>query len=132
VKNEKCKMKNEKLEMSRNDHQDLADRLMEFAARVGRVVDALPASRLGRHVAGQLIRSGTSPAPNYVEACAAESRKDFIHKLGIRLKELSESRCWIQLIIKSHTGSPRPSLARRAAAWRCDTGAQTYSQFLSH
>ena len=74
---------------------------MEFAARVGKAVDALPDSRLGRHIAGQLVRSGTSPAPNYAEARGAESRKDFIHKLSICLKELRESRCWIQLIIKS-------------------------------
>ncbi len=62
-------------------------------------------SRLGRHIAGQLVRSGTSPAPNYAEACGAESRKDFIHKLSICLKELRESRCWIQLIIKSELRS---------------------------
>ncbi len=83
------------------DHEKLSLRLLNFAARVGKVVDALPNTRLGRHIAGQLVRSGTSPAPNYAEACAAESRKDFIHKLKICLKELRESRCWIQLIIKS-------------------------------
>lgn len=47
------------------------------------------------------MRSGTSPAPNYEEACAAESRADFSHKLSICLKELRESRCWIRLIIKT-------------------------------
>ena len=80
---------------------DLAERLLDFAARVGKVVDVLPESRLGRHIAGQLVRSGTSPAPNYAEACGAESRRDFVHKLSIALKELRESRCWIQLIIKA-------------------------------
>lgn len=80
---------------------DLAERMLIFAARVGKVVDALPESRLGRHIAGQLVRSGTSPAPNYAEACGAESRRDFVHKLSIALKELRESRCWIQLIIKA-------------------------------
>ena len=80
---------------------DLAERLLDFATRVGKVVDALPESRLGRHIAGQLVRSGTSPAPNYAEACGAESRRDFVHKLSIALKELRESRCWIQLIIKA-------------------------------
>ena len=81
--------------------EELEDRLLDFAARVGKVVDALPDTRLGRHVAGQLIRSGTSPAPNYAEACAAESKRDFIHKLGIALKELRESRSWIKLIMKA-------------------------------
>ena len=80
---------------------ELLDRLIDFAARVGKVVDALPDTRMGRHVAGQLVRSGTSPAPNYEEGCAAESRADFIHKLSICLKELRESRCWIRLIVKT-------------------------------
>jgi len=81
--------------------EELADRLINFAARVGNVVDALPDTRMGRHIGGQLVRSGTSPAPNYEEACAAESRADFSHKLSICLKELRETRCWIRLIIKT-------------------------------
>ena len=80
---------------------DLSERLLNFAARVGKVVDALPSTRMGRHIAGQLVRCGTSPAPNYEEARAAESRADFVHKLGICLKELRECRCWIKLIIKT-------------------------------
>src|SRR5690349_99560 len=80
---------------------ELSDRLLDFAARVGKVVDALPETRLGRHVAGQLVRCGTSPAPNYDEGCAAESRPDFVHKLGIVHKELRESRCWLRLIIRA-------------------------------
>ena len=81
--------------------EELSDRLIDFAARAGKVVDALPDTRLGRHIAGQLVRCGTSPAPNYEEGCAAESRADFIHKLQIALKELRESRCWLRLIIKA-------------------------------
>ncbi len=81
--------------------EELEDRLLEFAARIGKLVEVLPDTRLGRHVAGQLVHSGTSPAPNYAEACAAESKKDFIHKLGIALKELRESRTWLKLILKS-------------------------------
>jgi four helix bundle protein len=80
---------------------ELADRLLDFAARIGNVVDALPDSRLGRHIACQLVRSGTSPAPNYEEGRAAESRKDFIHKLSIALKELRETRYWLRLISRS-------------------------------
>ena len=81
--------------------EELSERLLELAARVGKLVDSLPNTRLGRHVGSQLVRSGTSPAPNYEEACAAESRKDFVHKLRIALKELRETRCWLRLIIKS-------------------------------
>jgi four helix bundle protein len=80
---------------------DIEERLLDFAVRVGKAIDALPDTRLGRHIAGQLVRSGTSPAPNYAEACAAESRKDFIHKLAIVLKELRECSVWIRLIVKS-------------------------------
>ncbi len=80
---------------------ELVERLINFSALIGKVVDALPDTRMGRHIGGQLVRSGTSPAPNYEEACAAESRADFVHKLNICLKELRESRSWIRLIIKT-------------------------------
>src|ERR1700722_7278071 len=85
--------------MERGD--DLLERLLDFAARIGKVVDALPGTRLGRHIAGQLVRCGTSPASNYEEACATESRSDFVHKLKIVLKELRESRCWIRMIVRT-------------------------------
>ena len=80
---------------------DIEERLLVFAVRVGKAIDSLPDTRLARHIAGQLVRSGTSPAPNYAEGCAAESKRDFIHKLGIVLKELRESSVWIRLIVKS-------------------------------
>ena len=66
--------------------------------RVIRLVDALPATRAGRHVADQLLRCGTSPLANHGELQAAESRKDFVHKLGICLKEIREARRWLRLI----------------------------------
>jgi four helix bundle protein len=55
---------------------------------------------VGNHIAGQLIRSGTSSAPNYGEAQSAESRPDFIHKMKICLKELRETRVWLLMIEK--------------------------------
>jgi four helix bundle protein len=78
---------------------ELSERLWQFAGRVGKLVDALPETRLGRHVAGQLVRCGTSAPPNYDEGCAAESRADFVHKLGVALKELRETRGWLRFII---------------------------------
>jgi four helix bundle protein len=78
---------------------ELSDRLWKLAARIGKAVDPLPDSRLGRHVAGQLIRCGTAPGPNYGEGCAAESRADFAHKLSIALKELKETRGWLKFCI---------------------------------
>lgn len=81
------------------DYQfDLEDRLIDFAVRAINVAESLPETRTGRHVSGQLIRSGTSPAPNYGEAQSAESRKDFIHKLKIALKELRETMIWLKII----------------------------------
>jgi four helix bundle protein len=77
---------------------DLEDRLLEFASAVIDLSESLPATRAGNHVAGQVLRSGTSPYPNHGEAEAAESRNDFIHKLKICLKELRETRRWARLI----------------------------------
>jgi four helix bundle protein len=59
---------------------DLENRLLEYSAMIIRIVEKLPKSRTGNHVAGQLLRSGTSAYPNHGEAQAAESSKDFIHK----------------------------------------------------
>jgi len=73
----------------------------EFSARIIRLVDALPNTRAGNHVAGQLLRSGTSPYGNHGEVEAAESLKDFIHKLKVCLKELKETRRWLRLVEKS-------------------------------
>ena len=78
-------------------HYDLEERLLEYAANIIRLVERLPNSRAGNHIAGQLLRSGTSPLPNHGEAQAAESRNDFVHKLSICLKELRESRRWLRL-----------------------------------
>jgi four helix bundle protein len=78
---------------------ELSDRLWCFAARVAKVVDALPDTRTGRHVAGQLIRCGTAAPPNYDEGRVAESRPDFAHKINIALKELVETEGWLKFII---------------------------------
>ena len=77
---------------------DLEDRFVDFAVRIINVVEALPDTKAGRHVAGQLVRSGTSPAPNYGEAQSAESPNDFIHKLKVALKELRETNIWLKII----------------------------------
>jgi len=80
---------------------DLEDRLLEFSARIIRLVDALPNTRAANHVAGQLLRCGTSPYGNHGEVEAAESRKDFVHKLRVCLKELKETRRWLRLLQKA-------------------------------
>jgi four helix bundle protein len=84
--------------MAKGDN--IEDRLIDFAVRIIQVCNSLPQTYTGRHIHGQLIRSGTSPAPNYAEARGAESSKDFVHKLKIVLKELNESRVWLKIIIR--------------------------------
>ena len=90
---------------------DIAARLVALAVRVVRIVDALPDTLAGRHVAGQLLRSGTSPGANYEEARGAESRRDFVHKVGIALKELHETRYWLRVVAGANLA---PSLALQA------------------
>jgi four helix bundle protein len=77
----------------------LEERLIEFAAEIVRLSMELPASPAGRHIAQQMLRSGTAPAPNYAEVRGAESRADFIHKLGIVQKELNETCVWLRLLL---------------------------------
>ncbi len=85
---------------------DLEGRLVDFAVRIIRTAESLPKTVVGRHISGQLIRSGTSPAPNYGEAQSAESRSDFIHKMKISLKELRETRIWLLMIVKTKLIKP--------------------------
>jgi four helix bundle protein len=85
---------------------DLEDRLIEFAVRVIKLVETLPKSNIGTHFSGQLIRCGTSPAPNYGEAQGAESRSDFIHKMKVCLKELRETKVWMKMIVRAELITP--------------------------
>jgi four helix bundle protein len=80
---------------------DLEERLVEFSCRIIEVVEALPNTKAGNYIAGQLIRCGLAPALLYGEAQSAESRMDFIHKMKIVLKELKETRVCLKIISKS-------------------------------
>jgi len=79
----------------------LEERLIDFAVRIVILSANLPKTPAGKHIAGQIMRSGTSPAPNYGEARGAESHADFVHKLGIVLKELNETSIWLRIIERS-------------------------------
>ncbi len=87
--------------MNKIDGNHVAGRLLQFAVDIIKIAEKLPNTYTGKHISKQVLRSGTSPGANYEEARGAESRKDFIHKLGIVLKELKESRFWLLLIEKS-------------------------------
>ena len=80
---------------------DIQERLIDFAVNIIQLATKLPKSSARKHISGQILRSGTSPAANYAEARSAESSKDFIHKLKISLKELNETAVWLQIIMRS-------------------------------
>jgi four helix bundle protein len=85
---------------------DLQERLVAFACRLMEVSALLPKTTTGNYLSGQLVRSGNSASLNYAEVQGAESRKDFIHKLGVVLKELKECRAALQTIIRSKLIQP--------------------------
>jgi len=85
----------------KSERNDLSERLLDFAADIIKLVARLDKTAVGRHIGGQLTRSGTSAGADYEEACGTESQADFIHKLQIVLKELRESLYWLRLIKKA-------------------------------
>lgn len=89
---------------------DLEDRLVAYTCRMIDVVEALPNTRAGNYIVGQLIRSCHSPTLNYAKAQAAESKADFIHKLKICLKKLKECRTALKVIIKKELIKPTEKL----------------------
>jgi len=80
---------------------DLEDRLIDFAVNIIKITETISPTRAGNHLAGQILRSGTSPALNYGEAQSAESIKDFLHKMKVVLKELRETLVCLKIIFKS-------------------------------
>jgi four helix bundle protein len=91
---------------------DLEDRLVEYSSGVMQLIEMLPSTKAGNHIAGQLIRCGTAPALHYGEAQSAESREDFIHKMKIALKELKETRICLKLIVKNRMAESVEDISR--------------------
>ena len=92
--------------MKKEREYDLQDRLVDYAVRTIKLSEKLPETKAGKHVSTQILRSGTSPAPNYGEAQSAESKADFVHKLKVALKELRETEIWIKIIAKAEMIKP--------------------------
>ncbi|MCK4654668.1 MAG: four helix bundle protein [Candidatus Cloacimonetes bacterium] len=90
---------------------DLQDRLIDYAVRIIHLSEALPNTKTGNHIHSQILKSGTSPAPNYGEAQSAESTADFIHKLKIALKELRETEVWLKIIMRAKLITPKDKLS---------------------
>ena len=85
--------------MARGD--DIEHRLIDYGVRIIKVCESLPRTSAGRHLADQLVRCGIAPAAMYAEARNAESKRDFVHKLRMALKELNESRVWLAILVRS-------------------------------
>lgn len=83
------------------ERRELDERLLDYGARIIKLVEALPPTLAGRRIGDQLLRSGTAVGANYEEARGAESKSDFVHKLQIALKELRESHYWLRLLVKA-------------------------------
>ena len=90
---------------------DLEDRFVNYTCKMIDIVEALPKTRTGNYIAGQLIKSCNSPTFNYGEVQAAESKNDFIHKMGIVLKELKECRTALKIIHKKEMIKPLNKLS---------------------
>ncbi|MCK5113378.1 MAG: four helix bundle protein [Phycisphaerae bacterium] len=90
---------------------DLQERLVNYAVRIINVSEQMPDTKAGRHISSQMLRSGTSPAPNYGEAQSAESKSDFIHKMKVSLKELRETQVWLQIIVQAKLIKPSTKLS---------------------
>jgi four helix bundle protein len=95
---------------SKTKRFDLEERLIDYSVLITGIVESIPSTRAGNHYAGQLIRSGTSPALNYAEAQSGESRKDFIHKLKIVLKELRETFVCLKIINRTNLYKSKESV----------------------
>ena len=97
--------------MTKEREFDLQDRLIDYCVRIIALSEALPETKAGKHVASQILRSGTSPAPNYGEAQSAESKADFVHKLKVALKELRETEIWLKVIQRTTMIKPASNLS---------------------
>lgn len=89
---------NEEVEFKVKKKFDLEERLIDFSVVIIKTVENLPTTRTGNHLGSHLLRSGTLPALNYGEAQGAESKRDFIHKFGILLKELCETLICLKIL----------------------------------
>ena len=88
------------------ERDGLAERLLDYGARIIKLVEALPKTLVARRIGDQLLRSGMSVGAHYEEAQGAESKDDFVHKLQIALKEMRESNYWLRLLAKAKTLPP--------------------------
>lgn len=95
---------------------DIAERLLAFSVVALRLAARLPKDPAGRHVASQMIRSATGAGANYEESRAAESRDDFIHKVGVAAKQARETVYWLTLVDRTGWGGANLAPVLREAS----------------
>jgi four helix bundle protein len=84
--------------MNAESPRDTSARMLQFATNCFNLSNRLNRTMAGRYLANQLMRSSASSGANYQEACGAESKADFLHKMQLVLKGLRESNFWLQLL----------------------------------
>lgn len=92
---------------------NIRERLVDFAVMVIDLCEHLPKTQAASHISLQLMRAATAAAPNYAEARGAESARDFVHKLGIALKELNEAEVWLDIVLRKEMEEREYSLRVR-------------------
>jgi four helix bundle protein len=95
---------------------ELKSRTRQFAGAIVRLVEAMPRSRAGDVIGGQVMRAGTSVAANYRSACRARSLREFIAKMGIVEEEADETEFWLDLAVEQRLGTPERIEALRTEA----------------
>jgi four helix bundle protein len=91
--------------------KDIENRLIDFSVEISEWIIRLPKHPTVFHLKDQIIRSSTSAALNYGEAQSAESKRDFIHKINIVMKELRETKINLEMIsrLEKFKGNPKKS-----------------------
>ncbi len=79
----------------------LEDRLVDFGVRIVALSANFPRTSAGKHLAAQILRCGTAPAPAYREARDADSQADFVERLRRVLRELNETEIWLRILDRS-------------------------------
>lgn len=90
----------------------MENRLIDFSVRVVETIESLEKKGVNIHLKDQVIRSCTACSLNYGEAQSAESRKDFIHKLGIVMKELRETQINLKMLVRLNSGNPEEEFTK--------------------
>ena len=96
----KCQIKS-KIQMTKRKY-DLSERTAKFGEDIIEFASSLPDTPVSRPLTSQIVRSGTSIGANYMEADAAESKKDFQHKIALCKKESKETMHWLRMIAKGN------------------------------